>query len=151
MGRGGCILSLVSFALCAEPAFAAEDHRTSQYDETRRTAFAGAVFRLEMGPGAKPPATRLQMGLRSLSSGRHSEAPPRIAHVPLFELGVAGKGKPEMFVGGRSVREMRERMNLTSSTPNTVWIIMGVVLVAVTILVVSGLDDLGDSIPEFAN
>lgn len=140
--RVGVILSLVSGALCAQPAVAAQDHRQFQYDETRRAAFAGATVRLEMGPAARPPATRLQLGLRSLSSGRQSEAGPKFTHVPLFELGVAGRDSGNLFIAGQSTTTVEKRLGLNGDAWTTASVVLTVALLAVGVLVITSLDGL---------
>ena len=139
-GRAGIILSLGT--LCAGPALAAEDHRQFQYDEARRAAFAGATFRLETGPAAKPPATRLQIGLRSVASGRQSEASPRITHVPLFELGAAGRESGSLFIAGQPTTAFERKLGVNADAGTTAAVIFAVALVAVGLLVITNLDNL---------
>jgi hypothetical protein len=138
----GTILSLVSAMLGSRPAIAAEDYRHAGYDETRRGGFAGAVFRIEMGAAAKAPATRLQIGLRSVSSGRQSERMPSAAQVPLFELGAGGRDSGKFFIAGQPAAELKQRLGANGNVGTTVAVAFGVVLLAVGVLVITNLNDL---------
>ncbi len=142
LGSGSFILLLASGVSCAQPAMAAQDYRQAQYQETNRAAFAGGVVRFEMGPRAKPPATRLQIGWRSLSSDRGSDAPPNVTHVPMFELGFAGKDRGNLFVAGQPTRALERKLGLNGDTGTTAVVVFSVALLAVGLLVITNLDSL---------
>ena len=134
----------LALTLSSAPARAAEDMRSIS-DQGRRTgAFAGATVRLPIGgkPGAKPTA-RLQLGIIDRTRGTRP--------IPAggLELGLTAKGKAEMFVGGRSSREMREQMKLTRSTALVLGGVVAVTMIAVVYLATKDLDEVGDSIPTF--
>jgi hypothetical protein len=138
-GSGGIVLSLLSGMLGAQSAVAAEDYRHAGYDESRRAGFAGAVFRLEMGAAAKAPSTRLQIGVRSISSRRQFEGTTSDVHVPVFELGAAGKDRGKLFIAGQSTGELKQRLGPSGTT---VAVVFSVALLAVGLLVITNLDDL---------
>jgi hypothetical protein len=126
--------------LAPAPCRAADDMRTIGNHGRQSAAFAGGTIRLPLGGtrGARPTA-RLQLGM---ISGLQGTRPVRTGGL---EFGLTGQGKPEMFVGGQSAREMRERMQLNGSSGNTAAIVFGAVLVVVGLYVIINLDSLGDS------
>ena len=135
-------VAALAVTLVPTPCRAADDMRAASDQGRQSAAFAGANIRLPLGEkrGAKPTA-RLQLGMVSRSSGTRPVPPGGL------ELGLTGRGKPEMFLGGQSAKQMRERLNLSGSNGSTATIVFGVVLLAVGILVITNLDDLGDSSP----
>lgn len=140
------IASLLAATLAPLPAFAAPDHRDVQYSETRRGAFAGTSFRLEFGQRARAPGARLQLGMRAVSgSGGSGAAPVRTTHTPALELGIGGQGAGEMFIAGRSRAEVERSLGIGGggARGTTVTVIGAVALLAVGILVLTNLDDLG--------
>ena len=141
-GSGGIVLSLLSGMLGAQPAVAAEDYRHLGYTESRRAGFAGAVFRLEMGAAAKAPSTRLQIGVRSVSSRRQFEGTTSDVHLPVFELGAAGKDRGKLFIAGQSTGELKQRLGPSGTVGTTVAVVFSVALLAVGLLVITNLDDL---------
>lgn len=130
----------------ATPCRAADIMPTNYYREGKPAAFAGAIVRLELdGRRRAKPTARLQLGM----IGRSQEAAlsstgTRNARAGL-ELGLTSVGRPDLYVGGQPVGQMRERLNLQGSTGTTVAIIFGVALLAVGVLVITNLDGLGDS------
>ncbi len=135
MAGAGCTLLLMSGTLCAQPAFTADDHGQFRHGETSRAPFAGATFRLEIGRGARPPSTRLQIGVRSLSNGPPSEAAPQITYVPLLELGVSGKEGGNLLIAGQPATGFGRRLGLNGDAYTIGSVIFGVTLVAVGALV----------------
>ena len=134
-GSGG-LLCLLAASLSAQPAIA---------QEMRSGAFAGAGFRLELGARAKPPAARLQLGMRSL--GRDGQIAGTLAtrHAPALEIGVAGKESGTLFISGQSKADVERKLGLSAGTPKIVWIGLTVALVVVGTIVLINLDNLGDA------
>jgi hypothetical protein len=95
-----------------------------------------------MGRRAKPPAARLQFGLRSVSTGRHSEAPTRIAHVPVLELGLGGRDSGSLFIAGRPAQAIERKLGVDARTQSTAMLVGAVVFLAVGLLVITNLDGL---------
>jgi hypothetical protein len=130
----------LAVTLAPSPCRAADDMRTPGDQGRQAAAFAGANIRLPLGgKRAARPTARLQLGMvdRSYGAGR----------VPAggLELGLTGRGKPEMFLGGRSAGDVRQRMKLNGSTGTTMVVVFGVVLLVVGVYVITNLDSLGDS------
>jgi len=140
--RAGALLSLLATSLYAIPASAAEDRRSYQHEQSRRAAFAGASFRLDLGARASRPATRLQLGMRSVGGDRRSAGALDTRQVPVLELGIGGREKGDLFVAGQSTAEIEHRLRLTSGTSNTVWLVFGAALVVVGVIVITNLDGL---------
>ncbi len=134
------LLSLLLASLCAQPALAAEDYRENAHGESRKAAFAGAAFRLDLGAGAKP-STRLQVGMRSVTG--HSQSGAIVTrHVPVLEVALGGRQNGALFVAGQSKAEIAHKLRLTSETSNTVWLVFGAALVVVGVMVITNLDGL---------
>jgi hypothetical protein len=138
------ILSLLAATLAPLPAFAAPDHRDLEHGETRRGAFAGTSFRVELGPRARAPGARLQLGMRAVSGSGRSAAPVRTTHMPALEIGIGGRDAGEMFIAGRSRAEVERSLGLgpRGARGTTVTVIGAVALIAVGILVLTNLDGL---------
>jgi hypothetical protein len=134
MRRTGAGLSLLSLCLFAQPAFASDASRGIEQGQTSKAAFAGAGFRLEFGAKARPPATRLQVGMRSVADGSQSTFKTRT--VPMFELGMAGKEKRAFFIAGQSKAEIEQRLNLNGGAYKTATIIFAAGLVVVLVYAV---------------
>ena len=141
--RAGALLSLLSMGLCAQPAAAARDHRLGQTGETRTAAFAGATFRIPFGRQADRPQTRLQLGLRSVSIDSQSAAPSRVRHVPAVEFGVDSRETGTLYLAGQSRADIERRLALRGNS--TVTYVFGAALLVVGLIVITSLDDLGDS------
>ena len=125
--------------LAPVPCRAADDMRTIDDKRRQPAAFAGASIRLPLGGKQRArPSARLQLGMV------HGAGTARQIPAGGVELGLTGRGRPEMFVGGQSTRELRERMKLSGSTGDTVWVVFGVALLVVGVYVITNLDDLGD-------
>jgi hypothetical protein len=137
--RFGGLLCLLGASLCAQPAFAQVG---SQHGESRSGAFAGASFTVGMGARAKPPAARLQLGLRTLAG---SGGALRTRHAPALEIALGGKESGALFVAGQSKAEVERRLGLSAGTPKAVWIGLTVALVVVGTMVLINLDNLGDA------
>jgi hypothetical protein len=136
------ITAAAALALTVAPApcSAADDMRALSHQGRQSAAFAGANIRLPLGGNrAAKPTARLQLGMIDRTRGT-----PAVRAGGL-ELGLSGRGKPEMFVAGRSTGELRERMKLDGSMGSTVPIVFGVVLVVVGLYVIVSLDSLGDT------
>ncbi len=129
------------------PAVAAQSMHASQSEERQTGTFAGANVRLEFGASRRVrPVARLQAGVTHQFRGTGPAPSARANTYRGLELGLGRAGRPEFYVGGQNSRQIGERLNLTGSSPNALWIVFGVALVAVTILVVTNLDDLGDGL-----
>lgn len=121
--------------LAAQPCAAGSD--AAGLTERRTSAFAGVNVRMPLG-GAKAarPSARLQLTssyiVRDARSGSVATFKPQG-----LEIGAARNGAPAFYMNGRSKAEMQKKFGLTGSTSNTVWIILGVTLVAVAVLVLS--------------
>jgi hypothetical protein len=142
--RAIAVLSLVS-TLCAEPVLAAQDYREHQLREMNRAAFAGAVLRLETGKAAKAPATRLQLGMRSVPSGPQFEPGLQSTHIPMLELGLAGKDRGTFLVAGQPTSQFKRRLATNGDAGTTLIVVFSVALLAVGLLVITNLDSLDEN------
>jgi hypothetical protein len=143
MTKTGYALGLAAIGtLVAQPCIAAT--QSAETDERRMAAFAGLNVRIALG-ASKParPAARLQ-----LTSSYHVRDARTGSRQTLkakgLEIGVARNGTPALYMNGQNAAEIKNKAGLSSSTPDTVWIIFGVALVAVGVLVISNLDGLSD-------
>nr|WP_295370402.1 hypothetical protein [uncultured Sphingosinicella sp.] len=137
------VAALVLGTICAQPCLAAEDHRELQFGETRRAAFAGTAFRLELGRVAKAPTARLQVGMRSVSAGAQSSAATRTSHMPALEIGLGGRETGSLFIAGRPARQIEKKLGMLD-TAETAMLVGAVVFVAVGLLVITNLNGLDD-------
>jgi hypothetical protein len=135
----------VLLAASAQPCLAAEDLRELSAPHHRTGTFVGATVRLAAGADSAPkPQARLQMGFSRHHSDARSAAPGTSARVATFELGASAKGKPALFMGGRDVRGLKDRLGM--STGGAIAIGAGVVvgLLALAMASASAVD--GDSL-----
>jgi hypothetical protein len=139
MLRPGGLLCLLSMSLYVQPAFA---QAGSQFQPSRSGAFAGAAFTVGLGDRAKPPAARLQLGMRTLAGDRGSAGALSTRHVPALEIGFAGKESGRLFVAGQSKAEVERKLGLSAGTPKAVWIGLSVALVVVATVVLINLNNL---------
>ncbi|HLL58814.1 MAG TPA: hypothetical protein VK391_02865 [Allosphingosinicella sp.] len=125
--------------LAAQPCAAATG--SAAWSDGRMSAFAGANVRLPLG-GAKAarPSARLQL------TTSYNVRDARTGAVQSFraqglEFGATGNGAPTFYMNGQSTAQMQKKLQLSGSTKNTVLIIFGVALVAVTVLVLVASDE----------
>jgi hypothetical protein len=121
--------------LAAQPCAAASDPRG--WEERRVSAFAGVNVRMSLG-GTKParPSARLQLSTGyDVRDARTGTA--RTVEAGGIEIGADRNGAPTLRLNGRDAAGVREKLGLSSSTSDTIWIALGVALVAVTVLVLS--------------
>ncbi|HWH18030.1 MAG TPA: hypothetical protein VNT77_06815, partial [Allosphingosinicella sp.] len=114
--------------------------------ERRSDRFAGASFKLPLGglTGTKPTA-RLQFGMRHVYKDARAVAPAATYNVAALEIGASSAGKPALFVGGRELSKVDQRLNAQGGS--TALIIGGVVLLAlVGIAVVAWSQDEDDTL-----
>lgn len=124
--------------LCAQPCLAAEDMRfTGAAGEKRSGAFAGVTVRMGIGTRlAERPTARLQ--LTTFHDYRDTRGASTGSYRPRgLELGFDG-GRPTYLVGGRDMRQVRERLNASGSTKT--WLLVGgaLVLTVVVLAAVAG-------------
>jgi hypothetical protein len=128
--------------LAAQPCAAAAG--PGHFGEGRIASFAGVNVRMPLGQaGRNRPSARLQL------TSSHHMRDARTGSVRTFkakglELGADRNGAPALYLNGQTTAEIKERAGLASSTPDTVWMVFGVALVAVGVLVISNLDGLSD-------
>lgn len=135
----------LAVTLTAMPCRAAEDRPVTHNLERQTSAFAGVNIRLPLGGKERAkPAARLQMGMVWRSEGAGPRSPDLRYRPGGLEFGLTAKGRPEIYVNGQSAGQMRERLKLGGSEANAAMIVFSVVLLAVGILVITNLDDLGD-------
>lgn len=101
------------------------------------SAFAGLNVRMSLGESRPArPSARLQLttsyNVRDVRTGS-----VRTFQAKGLEIGAAGNGAPTFYMNGQTLAELQENLRLSGSTSDTVWIILGVTLVAVTVLVLS--------------
>lgn len=138
------LAALMSLCLCAQPALAAQDQRIGQSAETRTAAFAGASVRLPFGGRqAARPQTHLQLGMRSISTDPQSAAPLRARNVPAVELGLGNRERFNLYLAGQSRADIERRLGVRGNS--TVTYVFGAALLVVGLIVITSLDDLGDS------
>ena len=128
------ILAAASLAvLGAQPALAAEPAGSGA---TRTSAFAGVQLRLGLGETKRvAPTARLRLGLTHNSADYRSGAWARDGGG--LELGLTKLGRPDLYVGGQSVRGLRQRLGLAPAA--TALIVVGGA--AVGALAVSQMDE----------
>ena len=126
-------LIMVAGALIAQPC-AASDYREARPTQQQSSAFAGISVRLPLGQAqqAKPTA-RLQLTTSHTLRNDWTGASQTFKAQGL-EIGGTKDGKPALYLNGQSTAEMQEKLRLSSSTPDAVWIVLGVGLVAVVLL-----------------
>ena len=126
--------------LAAQPCAAQTD--STGWNERRVSAFAGVNVRMSLGRSTPArPSARLQLttnySVRDVRTGS-----VRSFQAQGLEIGAAGNGAPAVYMNGQTTAEMREKLRLSGSTSETVWIIFGVALVAVAVLVLSSSSEL---------
>ena len=98
---------------------------------------------MELGrSGRVTPNARLRLGMTQSFADPRSASQARVYQHPGIELGFSGERRPVLYVGGQSAKQIRERLALTDSTNNTVWIVLGVALAVVGVIVITNLDGL---------
>ncbi|HEX8379929.1 MAG TPA: hypothetical protein VF619_05205 [Allosphingosinicella sp.] len=121
--------ALAVMLLAAQPCLAADDLRDTSSTQRRSAPFAGAGLSLPIGGPAKArPSARLQFTAARPAGGAFG----RSGAAPGLELGLAGAGKPMLYIGGRSTADLGRRMNLSGSR-STVLIVVGGLVVLVLI------------------
>ena len=118
--------------LAAQPCAAAAEPRSTS--ETRVSTFAGINIRMPLGKAERTrPSARLQLttsySVRDVRTGAIRTIRPHG-----LEIGAAGNGAPAFYLNDQNRVEMQERLRLSGSTPDVVWIVLGVGLVAVVVL-----------------
>jgi hypothetical protein len=119
--------------LAAQPCAAADD--PAGWSERRIGAFAGVGVRMPLGTASRArPSARLQLStsynVRNLRTGALDSFKAQG-----LEIGAARGGGPTLHLNGRSLARSDRELALTGSTSNTVLIVLGVTLAAVTALV----------------
>ena len=103
--------------LAAQPALAAEPAGA-----TRTGGFAGIQLRLSLDPGKRAaPTARLRLGLSHHRSDLRGSAQVRDGGA--IELGLTRLGRPDLYVGGHSFADLRQRFRLAPAA--TVLVIAG--------------------------
>jgi hypothetical protein len=125
--------------LAAQPCAAATG--SAAWSDGRMSAFAGANVRLPLG-GAKVarPSARLQL------TTSYNVRDARTGSVQSYksqglEFGATRHGAPTFFMNGQSTAQIQKKFGMSGSTMNTVWIVLGVALVAVSVLVLVSFDE----------
>jgi hypothetical protein len=124
-------------ALLASPCAAAEDRIGWQATERRGGAFAGLAVGMKLGAKrtARPEA-RLRLGMAQHHRAAGAAAPLRMVHGSAVELRLA-KGKPMLFVGGRSGASLRQRARLDGGD-TWLYVAGGVAVAAAAFLLLAG-------------
>jgi hypothetical protein len=125
----------VAGLLTAQPCAAAS--YAAGWGERKISAFAGINVRMPLGQArAARPSARLQLttgySIRDVRTGS-----VRRLKAQGLEIGAGGDGAATFHMNGQSKAELQKKLGLSGSTSNTVWIILGVTLVAVGVLVLS--------------
>jgi hypothetical protein len=107
----------------------------------RSAAFAGLSLSLPLGGGGAKPRAALGAGFVR-SAGDASGRVERRISLSGLELPLAGAGRPDLAIGGRSLAELRPSLRGSGSTP---FIVGGVLLAAGAVVLLttgdSGQDD----------
>ena len=128
--------------LAAQPSVTAA--QTAGVDERRTSAFAGLNVRMELG-GAKPAKPFARMQLTSSYHVRDARTGSlQTLKAQGLEFGAAQNGAPTFYLNGQSTSQLKERNQLSGSTPDAVWIGLSVALVVVGVMVISNLDGLNE-------
>jgi hypothetical protein len=143
-------LLAASAMICLTTPCLAQDVTSFAHSTDQRTgAYGGVNLRLEFGRNRRPtPVARIAVGLTQ-EARASGDASARRNAVPALEVGLTRSGGPELFVAGQSTARIEQRLGARGLGLGPVEIVFAVALTAVTILVVSGLDDLGDAVPTF--
>ena len=137
------LVAAAAASMLSQPVLAAEAFRDTGALETRKGAFAGLNLKVPLGTReAAKPSARLQL---TTSYNQRSAAGMRSYRPAGLELGLTGKGQPEMFVGGVRLAETERRLGLTGSND---WILPVALLGAVIVGVVLLTDGSNDLPPE---
>ena len=133
MKRASIALALVA-VLTTQPCLAAVDHREGVNVEHRSAAFAGLTARLGFG-AAKPelPTARLKLGMTHSSTG--SSAPSRLVQSSGLELGFTSTVRPDLFIGGRKVAEMKKQLGI-AGVSTTLLVVGGLAIAAAAALLI---------------
>jgi hypothetical protein len=122
----GAALSMICLTI---PSHAQDATSFAHPGDQRTGAYGGVNLRLEFGRNRRPiPVARIA--------------------VPALELGLKKSGGPELFVAGQSTARIEQRLGARDLGLGPVEIVFGVALIAVTILVVTSLDEVGDAAPQ---
>ena len=137
------VLAAIVAVFVAAPCSAAPDLGTSAEGTARPTAYVGGVVRLELGRRNQlTPIARLRLGVAPFRAGGAAAGRTPSGQSGGIEVGLHPTGQPELYVGGRSASQVAR---LDGSTGTAVQVVFGVALLAVGLLVITNLDDLGDS------
>lgn len=124
---------LAAGMLVAQPC-AASDFLDAQAMQRQSSTFAGLNVRLPLGHAQRSkPTARLQF-TASHSYRDQRTGTTQTVRAPGLEIGGSKGGKPALYLNGQNTAEMQEKLRLSGSTPNEVWIVLGVGLVAVVVL-----------------
>ena len=137
-----------SMTCVTAPCFAQDSMSFANSHEQRTGAYGGVNLRLEFGGQHRRPrpVARIALGSTQESRGSSGTAGPRRNALRAMELGVRKGGVPELFVAGQSTAGVSERLGIGDTRFGPLEIIFGVALIAVTILVVTSLDEVGDGL-----
>jgi hypothetical protein len=141
------LAAALSVTCTTVPCFA-QDNMSFAHSEQRTGAFAGVNLRLELGQHRRAkPVARIALGLaRETGGGAASDT--RRNSIPTLELGLKKSGGPELFIAGQPTARVNERLGARGLRLSPVEIVFGVTLLAVGVLVITSLDDLGKSVPQ---
>jgi hypothetical protein len=136
------IAATIAGFLAAQPCAGAYD--PGSYGEGRMSSFAGVNVRMPVGKISRArPSARVQLttaySIRDVRTGAVETLKAKG-----LEIGATRKGVPALYLNGQNTAEMQEKFRLSSSTPDSVSVILGVALLAVGVLVITNLDSLGD-------
>jgi hypothetical protein len=142
-GRLGAVAAMICMANpCLAQAQTGFDTRPEQ-----SSAFAGLNLRLELGRGSQPTPTA-RLTVNRMHDWRRTDLPVSQSRDagPGLELGLTRTGRAELHVGGQPMKRVKERLG-ADDLGNPVWIVGGIVLLAVGVLVITNLNSLSDDEP----
>ena len=143
VGRLGAVAAMI----CTANPCLAQDRMGFDHRPEQSSAFAGLNLKLELGRGGRPtPTARLTVG--RMHDWRRTDMPVSQSRNDGagFELGLSRAGLAELHIGGQPVKRVQERLGM-DELGHPVWIVAGVVLVAVSLLVITNLNSLSDTEP----
>ena len=128
------VAALLAAGMLAGQPCAASDFGNAQAMQRQSSTFAGLNVRLPLGHAQRSmPTARLQF-TTSHSYRDERTGTTQTVRAQGLEIGGSKGGKPTLYLNGLKTAEMQEKLRLSGSTPNEVWIIFGVGLVAVVVL-----------------
>lgn len=127
--------ALAVLLLAAQPCAAADDLREQAPGLRRSAPFAGVGLSLPLSGARKAkPSARLQFTPARPAGGTFG----RPAAAAGLELGLAGTGKPALYLNGRPTADLGRRLNLGGKSETVLIVVGGLVLLVLVAAAFAG-------------